>query len=763
MNVRSDPTRRECLSYSGLVGRLAIWLSCLWLSGSLQALHAADVTYDAGWKQLVRLGRWNVATVTTTADASGKYRLTCQAPDPEGHLAVFESAEISFAAGDPLRIEVPYLLGRPDGQLRMTLLQDDQVLWHHVVRFGASTETPQPLVLGDWLILTHGEIRGFDALNSPIGSPEKAGVQVVDWDTNVDLPAALLAYDAIDILVLAGTTAPSESARAAIQRWVQGGGRLIVSLPMSSDNWQTSPLREWLPVTIPPEYVTARGLGDLEAFAGRNIRIPYVNRLEIPQLPSSPGLVLANSRENPLLLRTPWGFGEVLVVAVDLTQPPLSNWGGLDDFLHKLLAATATSTASQKSDREVNRPLTSSGITDLASQLMAAQDHFPAVHRPAPWWSMAWLLILIAVVGPLDYLLVHRVLQRPRWTWWTLPLWLTAATAFAAFTSESWNASPITTRQLDIVDVDVAANIARSETWITTLAPDSSRLSIAIQPTADEWDSLWVTNHTTRQPMRWRGIPETTTGGIYRPSGSEWGRASYQIATDQTEIQELPVLKWSTRTLSTGWSSEASQLIESNLRNTGLGRITGEVTHHLPGTLTDWMLVYGSRVYRQYPSRDAAEVQPWEPGARFSTDDPRILQNDLKNILTQMVITRETEMGKPKEQRLRYEQTRYDVLDRSTERLWQILTFHEAIGGQTYTGLTNTSLDTHDFSRQLDLGRAVLFGRLKSKPTAAVTMNGQTTPTEDSVVFVRVVLPVQTANEVLRVLPKLGNAQDETE
>ncbi|MBI1345451.1 hypothetical protein GC163_04105 [bacterium] len=721
-------------------------------------LAAAEVSLNLGWDQTVRLGRWNIASVTTTAESAGQYQLQCLAPDPEGHIAAFESPPVEVAANAAVHLEVPYLLGRPDGQLRFELRQDGTVLWQQTVRPGSGHLSPnRPLVFTDQLIVTVGKPKGFPSLNSEAGLPGKTGRHVVDVPAEATLPQSPLAYDSIDWLVLSGTPALEDASLTAIRLWVQQGGRLIVSLPVSSKDWQASRLREWLPATIPPEYVTARGLGDLEAFAGRNVRIPYVNRLEIPQLPASPGLVLASSRDNPLLLRMPWGLGEVLLVAVDLTQPPLANWGGLDDFVRKLVETDAASlTARRSSDQNASRPLTSSGITDLASQLMATQDNFPEVHRPAPWWSMVWMLVLLAIVGPVDYVVVHRLLKRPHWTWLTLPLWLMTATAYAAWTGGQWNFSTVTLKQMDIIDVDAASNMTRAESWITTLSPVTARQTIAVTPTMGDWQNLWSGEPAHSLPLRWCGIPETTTGGVYRSSGTEWGRTTYDIDVTHAQMTNLPLLQWSTRTLRTSWTSETLQLVDPQLRNAGLGRLSGEVTHHLPGNLTDWMLVYGSRVYWLQKDRNNDEVQPWEPGQRFSVESPLTQQNDLKNVIKQMTFIREDDTDRITENRVRHEQTRYEVSDRSPDRLWQVLSFHEAVGGQSYTGLTNSVLTAHDLSRQLDMGRAVVFGRLEATPAATVTIDGKSPEAELSVVYVRLVLPVQTTGEVLRVLPKLG-------
>ena len=60
---------------------------------------------------------------------------------------------------------------------------------------------------------------------------------------------------------------------------------------------------------------------------------------------------------------------------------------------------------------------------------------------------MAWMLAVIVVVGPLDYLLVHRVLRRPHATWFTLPVCMIAAAALGARSAQSWNTSAARSNQ----------------------------------------------------------------------------------------------------------------------------------------------------------------------------------------------------------------------------------------------------------------------------------------------------------------------------
>lgn len=738
------------------IARCGLMLAMAWTSVAWNSAGAVEIQAELGWENSVRLGRWNIASVLVKVDAPSTLTLECLAVDSEGHTARFRSPAAEIAAGSA-RLSVPFQLGRPDPTIRLQLLSGADVVWSEAFRSNVDNGYT-PLVLSDRLIVTAGKPRGFERLEKPCGRPGEAGIRVVELESAADLPATVASYEGVDWLVIAGGAGPTTEALAAIRNWVQEGGRVVVSLPAKKADWQSSPLRPWLPIPIAEEPVVARELGQLEFFAGRNLRIPYAGRLEIPKLTAGDGVVLASSLEDNLLVRSPWGLGEIIILALDMTQPPLANWGALPEFVQRLVALderTAEAESSAKPDSI--GPLTSSGITDLASQVQASQDHFDKVERPAPWWVMAWMLGLVALIGPLDYFLVHKLLRRPSWTWATLPIWLCGLASYAASTSDDWNTATVQINQVSVIDVDAVTAHARSKSWITLYSPQTSRLQCQLSPAGKEWAAIWSQTPTGSGLVGWFYVPETATGGLYRPGGAEWGRTSYVIAAEAGQARDLPVLQWSSRTLTAAWAGSAQQVVESNLRNTGLGRLSGEVVHHLPGALTDWILAYGGRYYRLQSSRTDERAVPLEPGARLTTEDPLLLQGDLRTLLAQIVYSRQLSGTRATDQRVVQEQTPYDATDRDPLRLWQVLSFHRKSGGREYTGLSNDWLLNDDFSRQLDLGRAVLFGRLDGPSPADVRLDDDPVTPSRQDVFVRIVLPVRRSGEIIRTLPKFGS------
>lgn len=720
--------------------------------------------FSVGWDAAVRLGRWNIAAAELSPPPQTTVLVECLATDSEGHTAVYQRTYEPHPDAQGLHdarglYTVPFQVGRPDAEItvRLTVEGQQSVSTTFRARTGASSWTP--LVLSDRLVVTVGKPRGFASAAKPVGTPGRSGQQLIELDSVAQMPVERAAYDAVDWLVLAGDQAPSPAVLDTLQDWVQAGGRLIVSLPAKLETWQQSPLRPWLPVQTADQPTVVRELGELERFAGRNLRIPFAGRLEVPKLMAGDGTPLAKSADDLLLLRSPWGFGEVVTISLDLTRPPLAVWGGVDSLMERCLALDARGAAAETVGNQSSiGPLTTNGISDLASQVLAVQDHFTSVQRPAPWFAMAWMLGWLICIGPLDYLLVHRLLRWPQGTWVTLPLWIGLLGAYAWGTGPAWNREQNRLNQLEVVDVDSSTGYVRAQAWAALYSAESTRFDLSVTPAGAEWSDWWGP-HVSRPPTTgWYFIPESTTGGIYRPGAAEWGRTAYQVFPDRSALAGLPILQWSSRTLHSSWGARGENLVEVQLRNTGLGRLSGEFTHHLPGRLEDWMLAYGSRAYRLHPSRTDERVVPLDSGVRLTTENPLFMHSDLRSVLTQLTITRDESATRINDQRLIREQAPYDVSGRDAWRLWQMISFHRQAGGKSYTGLTNDWLIDDDCSRQLELGRAVLFGRLVAPPTSTVRVNGDTPLTpEASHVFVRIVLPVTRSGEIIRTLPKFGD------
>ena len=101
-----------------------------------------------------------------------------------------------------------------------------------------------------------------------------------------------------------------------------------------------------------------------------------------------------------------------------------------------------------------------------------------------------------------------------------------------------------------------------------------------------------------------------------------------------------------------------------------------------------------------------------------------------------------------------HHQTTYDPLSLDPARLVRVMTFHDDLGGERYTGLTNQILGDEDLSQLLKLGRAILFGRL-SQSVASIQQNQTTFEPDRQISFVRLILPVVRSTEVIKELRRV--------
>ncbi|MBS0262642.1 MAG: hypothetical protein JSS02_11880, partial [Planctomycetes bacterium] len=293
-------------------------------------------------------------------------------------------------------------------------------------------------------------------------------------------------------------------------------------------------------------------------------------------------------------------------------------------------------------------------------------------------------------------------------------------------------------------------------------SPEHRRYAVAVTPrSADK---------ASQVEIAWRGAPENSVGGLYRSGAGAFSGRAYQIADDGSGIDNLPITHWSTKSLSSTWTTEASQpVVDSALENMGTGQLRGRLTLHLDEPLVDCMLVANGWAY--IPTTTDATLKP---GVEWQLTGGRsVLQRELKALLTgekQTRRKREDRTG-PEKIEITTSIENYQPLGRNRSQQVPILTFHQAAGGSAYTGLSNAALRNLELTDLMQLGRAILIGRKATSP-AQVTIDGQpATPTTEST-WVRLVLPVVSRERApekyipkeidprVQVDPKAGGSRD---
>jgi hypothetical protein len=375
--------------------------------------------------------------------------------------------------------------------------------------------------------------------------------------------------------------------------------------------------------------------------------------------------------------------------------------------------------------------------------LHAAQDQFATINRPSIWSVMGLILVYIVVLGPLDYFVVQRVIGRSTWTWVTFPALVCLASAASLWAASRWNGEALQVNQMDVLDVvdlpgTAGGQIVRGQTWFNVFSPETATYRIATEVT-----SLGNANANEARPaatVSWSGVPEDAVGGMYRIGGLNLARRHYRMDESVSQCESVPLLVGSSKSFEATWSHAAKQLVISSLESSGVGRLDGTIAHALPMPLEDCLLAYGGRLYRLSGSESSSSLAPyqeWSPSRRRQL-------RDLKAFLTNTIAQREHQDKNRKDVFLK--ETPYDPTLTDRDVLVRMLTFHQAAGGTGYTGLNHDLLRSLDLSEMMQLGRAVLMGRIKS-PVAKVLVNGQAIEPSERATYVRFVVPVKQVRE----------------
>lgn len=696
---------------------------------------AAEISnIRAGFDQRVKLGTWTQLDVEVR-DGAQDLKVVAIVPDCDGNRVEWP---LEAAPDRPGRYVGVVQLGRLDGTIDVEVRQGEAIMAS--AQLGTVLKDAQKLSAFRystefWGVL--GPAEGFNsaaesrtALARRMGGPAAADGAIVVPLTLADLPANVDAWSGLNVIVLSGSALrPTDAQNELLQKWVQRGGRLVLLLGDHTEAFLSGPLAKWMPIKVLGVNPRVDKLDNVNSLIPGSVRIGRIGvRDSIAAARFEPP---ADSTSVPVLVRGSYGTGTVTAFAYDLDHRPLSVWEPLGELCQLLVSPENAFVQREAGESE----LTSTGISDLGSQLLAGLDQFSDVNRQSLGrvlgWTFAWILLL----GPIDYLLVHRLLRRPQLTWVTLPIWIVVATFAGARTATASNSAPLTLNQIDVVDVEPEIDAIRGRTLFTFYSNENARYEISAASSVGN----------TPATLCWAAKPEEGLRGLYRSGGISFGNPSYEINNARTEIHSLPVRTWSSATLSAEWEQpQSSTLVESALRDDGTGRLKGTVTHRFPEPLTDWAIYYRHYVY--YPAEPTAQIAnpSWAAGQKWGIDG-NVPQTLITGYLTgrREVVRRATDTKQVGTSVLK---DSYNALEWSPFRLVRMISLHKLAGGPDYTSLTNSALASMDLSRVIQLengvtNHAVLFARIKS-PATNVTVDGKAVAPAEHWTFVRVILPV---------------------
>ena len=719
-----------------------------------------------GLDNAIKVGVVSPVRVTVASPIAFEGELSVIATDPRGSATRVRS-KLSIDAGGSTtsRLELP--VGRLDGSLIVEVRRDQEVIDRRRL---TCSETPgadiqiakqsRPF----WLLVGHVPVRQHvvdtgaaevktSVVRSRAASELLKDVHRTELASAAQFPTDARSLTSYEVVVVAGQFDMSRQSSQALNDWVKAGGHLIVSVGTRAEELARSPVAEWVLGSGRTATVTElRDFAGIESFAASEFRIPIVNKVEGSLLKATDGATLVSSGidGNSLVTRSAHGFGRITLLGLDLDKRPLHQWRGLDAFLVALTNLARSDAKSAEGSDRISR----TGITELATQLNTAVAQIPETGERSTLGLLGLILAYLIVIGPLDYLLVHRLLKRPHLTWVTFPCAAGIAVVLATMSAGAAIGTPLNVRQLDVIDVEASTGFVRHTNWSTLYSPESRRYDVQVKP---EQTLLAPATDVSPTRVSWFASPETNFGGMYRTSGLEVGKPEYEFHPGLSGFANLPISVGSCRT----WQAEttgtlAAAVITANLHRTGIGqfRNDSELTHHLPVAIDDWMLAYGGRVF-YHSVRDAGLEAPTSiaPGKPLRLNGSTVRSRELRGFMTGANYTKRERSKSSGGDEEVHSQVKYDVLNAELPEVLRMLTFHESAGGTVYTGLTNSALRTFDLTDLVALDRAVLFGRI-ALPVTQVAIDGTIQQQGLREAIIRIVMPVADAEMKDRTLPK---------
>ena len=433
----------------------------------------------------------------------------------------------------------------------------------------------------------------------------------------------------------------------------------------------------------------------------------------------------ADADELPLVVRTAYGLGEVCFVALDLDVPPLNDWPGARRLVAKLLRPAGDATSLEQEEQVAGRAnLQDYGFNDFAGMLRAALEDFDGV-EPTSFTMVASLIgLYILLIGPIDYLVVHRLLRRPELTWVTFPASAVAFCLVAYFLTYELKGRELRLNQIDVIDVDAATGQVRGLALWNVFSPRPERFDLSL----DAGDAL-ADAADVRGPASWLGTPGQVFNGQDSYRGSALFGASYRVQPEAGRIHAAAVQTWNTKAFMAAWTADASGLAAGDLveqASRSAAHVRGRVANPFSFDLQDCRLFFGQRVY---------QLGDLASGASTAVD---VSGKDatLRTLLQERTFTIAGAGDTP---------TPMDAASTDPFYILDKMLFHDSIDGPAYTGVYNRSFGRFDATSLLANGRAVLVGRAETAATvvragddALADRAGST----QAFTVVRVVLPV---------------------
>ncbi len=714
-----------------------------WGGPQTQALQTAsqadsnEVALELGFRGQAKLGSW-IPFLVTTPDRMDPNRFELEVLDGDDTPITYSG--VLAPIGTDLNQHQGWVkLGRAYGLVRLKLIDvHGNLIFENEFELTGENKISTVHKSTTRMVLTFESeqkiAKAIEATSSFIAG-ENSDV-IVNIDSTIDMPVNWFGYQGVDTVFLTtldesrfdGVT---ERQWLALENWIRNGGRLIFSSAEHGERFLSSdgPLHRF----CSGNYVGPGKMQDskrLEAFADNGQLIARGGTpLPISIIENPDGAILLAQDDQPLIVHSAFGFGEIVFIAFDLDSERIEQWAGYSNLIHRLEGREAAQDSSQQQSSDPRGSSVSHyGYDDLIGQLRLPLDRFTKVRFIAFTWIAVLIGLYILCIGPGDYFFLRKVVGKMELTWITFPLMSLLFCGLAYFISQSTRPKTIQLNQLEIIDIDATSKNARGTLWGNLYSPNAGSCDISI----DRSNSIGVEIESNL--MSWQGLPGDGLGGMQTTVAPGIAKPGYQQSFEisesghtQTALTNMPLYVSSTKALFGQWNGKYPKDIRSNLKLIST-QLEGTVTNPFDVPLDNVRVLFENYAY-------VLKKQRLEPGETID------VMSEMKERTTRSLLTRRIKRAKKDN---KGSNSPWDPTEKNVNRIAEMLMFYRLAGGNNYTGLTHTFQNFIDMSGQIDLNRAILVGQIDSIGTQ-IRINDELVDDQyDSTnTVVRVVLPVK--------------------
>lgn len=400
-------------------------------------------------------------------------------------------------------------------------------------------------------------------------------VAALDPETLPDNPLVLESLNAI-YLNSEVASALSASQADALLRWLRAGGHLVIAVEQVSDfngaRWlqnilpatptdfravtDHTGLQSWLRepetrVSLGNESYRAAGMESVMILDSGSAGAPFAKSLADTNFETAPlrvaggrlrdGKTLADSDGTPLIVAANRERGRVTMLMFSAEREPFRSWKNAGEFWAKLAGVTGDLYLTKDFAQPQGRS---------ADGIFGVMVDTRQIHNPPIGWLMIFLILYLAVIGPLDRVVLRRI-GRPMLTWVTFPCCVALFSFTIYVVGYKLRAGVTEFNELHVVDILGGGALAewRGRTFASVYSPANKNFKF----TAPSQTALMRGEFSRRTATSGRETIVTQDGDSFRAEAEVPVWSSQLFVSDWWQAHPAP-LDVAARRTAAGWS-----------------------------------------------------------------------------------------------------------------------------------------------------------------------------------------------------------------